>query len=196
MLTSAQQSKKNVPPAHVKSQTTLLPTGQTGERSRDVKDRKRNLRLNGADIYIARLGSTRNDASTPSVVCSGPGHNSLEEPPPPRCKIRSLHDELTHPRAKPKTPDIRVTQPQTKQRTAVASRPCYRCISYMASVGIRRAFWTTEDGTWESAKVSYLMDSLNSMAPGKPADVDAALNSVFVTKHEVLMLRRTMGSNQ
>ena len=66
----------------------------------------------------------------------------------------------------------------------------------MASVGIRRAFWTTEDGTWESAKVSYLMDSLNNMAPGKPADVDTALTSVFVTKHEVLMLRRTMGSSQ
>ena len=196
VLTSAQQRKKNVPPPNVKSQTTLIPTGQTGERSRSVKDRKRNPRLNGADIYIARLGYKRDDASSPSVVCSGPGHDSPEEPPSPRCKIRSLHDELTYSQAKPKTPDVRVTQPQAKQPTALASRPCYRCISYMASVGIRRAFWTTRDGMWESAKVGDLMDSLNNMAPGKPADIDTALNSVFVTKHEVLMLRRTMGSSQ
>jgi hypothetical protein len=196
VLTSAQQRKKNVPAPNVKSQTTLISTGQTGERSRSVKDRKRNHRLNGADIYIARLGYRRDDASSPSVVCSGPGHDSPEDPPSPRCKIRSLHDELTYPRAQPKTPDVRVTQPEAKQVTALASRPCYRCISYMASVGIRRAFWTTEDGMWESAKVGDLMDSLNNMAPGKPTDIDTALNSVFVTKHEVLMLRRTMGSSQ
>lgn len=196
VLTSAQQRKKDAPPASVKSPTTLIPTGQTGERSRNVKDRKRNPRLNGADIYIARLGYKRDDASTSSIVCSGPGHDSPEESPSPRCKIRSLHDELTYSQAKPKIPDARVTQPQAKQPTALASRPCYRCISYMASVGIRRAFWTTENGTWESAKVGDLMDSLNNMALGKPTDVDTALNSVFVTKHEVLMLRRTMGSSQ
>jgi hypothetical protein len=196
VLTSAQQHKKNLPPPNVKSQATLIPTGQVGERSRSVKDRKRNPRLNGADIYIARLGYKRDNASSPSIVCSGPGHDSPEEPPSPRCKIRSLHDELTYSQAKPKTPDARVTQSQAKQPTAVASRPCYRCISYMASVGIRRAFWTTEDGTWESAKVGDLMDSLNNVAPGKPTDIDTALNSVFVTKHEVLMLRRTMGSSQ
>src|SRR5689334_15735058 len=95
VLTSAQQRKKNVVPPNVKSQTTLIPTGQTGERSRNVKDRKRNPRLNGADIHIARMGYKRDDASIPSVVCSGPGHNSPEEPPSSRCKIRSLHDELT-----------------------------------------------------------------------------------------------------
>jgi hypothetical protein len=101
-----------------------------------------------------------------------------------------------NPQAKPKTPDIRVTQPQAKPLAALASRPCYRCIYYMASVGIRRAFWTTEDGTWESAKVGDLMDGLNKMALGKPADIDTALNSVFVTKHEVSMLRRALGSSQ
>jgi hypothetical protein len=78
VLTSAQQRKKNVPAPNVKSQTTLISTGQTGERSRSVKDRKRNPRLNGADIYIARLGYRRDDASSPSVVCSGPGHDSPE----------------------------------------------------------------------------------------------------------------------
>jgi hypothetical protein len=39
------------------------------------------------------------------------------------------------------------------------------------------------------------MDGLNKMALGKPADIDTALNSVFVTKHEVSMLRRALGSS-
>jgi len=69
----------------------------------------------------------------------------------------------------------------------------------MHSVGIRRAFWTTEQGEWEGGKVRDLIDAMDGSiargvdgkgggAGGGPMD-----NGLFVTKHEVLMLRRLMG---
>jgi hypothetical protein len=65
----------------------------------------------------------------------------------------------------------------------------------MSSVGIKRVFWTTDSGTWESAKVRDLVNELDKLGLEQPSDVAATLSSVFVTKHEVLMLRRTMGKN-
>ena len=41
----------------------LIPIGRTGERSSNLKDRKRHPRLNGADLYVARLGSCSNPPS-------------------------------------------------------------------------------------------------------------------------------------
>jgi hypothetical protein len=64
VLTSAQQRKKNVPAPNVKSQTTLISTGQTGERSRSVKDRKRNHRLNGADIRRSTFSKMQDSVIT------------------------------------------------------------------------------------------------------------------------------------
>jgi hypothetical protein len=62
----------------------------------------------------------------------------------------------------------------------------------MHSVGIKRVFWTNDDGAWEGAKVRDLVDaqesSIDNVASGGPMG-----NGVFVTKHEVLMLRRMMG---
>jgi hypothetical protein len=75
----------------------------------------------------------------------------------------------------------------------LASRPCYRCISYMNSVGIKRVFWTTDAGEWECAKVRDLVDALDNLGKMDGCDAATALDNVFVTKHEVLMLRRTMG---
>jgi hypothetical protein len=83
-----------------------------------------------------------------------------------------------------------------KQPSVLASRPCYRCISYMASVGIKRVFWTSESGSWEGAKVRDLVDELDKLGLEQPSDTTTALKSVFVTKHEVLMLRRMMGGNE
>lgn len=64
----------------------------------------------------------------------------------------------------------------------------------MHSVGIKRVFWTTESGNWEGAKVRDLVDALEGSASessGGPVG-----NGVFVTKHEVLMLRRVMGERR
>lgn len=69
----------------------------------------------------------------------------------------------------------------------------------MHSVGIRRAFWTNDQGEWEGGKVRDLIDAMEgSMAKGVSGDGDGASggpldNGLFVTKHEVLMLRRLMG---
>lgn len=64
----------------------------------------------------------------------------------------------------------------------------------MSSVGIKRVFWTTGTGTWESAKVRDLVDALDNLGQEQPSSAAATLN-VFVTKNEVLMLRRTMGNS-
>ncbi|KAK7192784.1 hypothetical protein PSPO01_01492, partial [Paraphaeosphaeria sporulosa] len=79
--------------------------------------------------------------------------------------------------------------------SVLANRPCYRCIAYMNSVGIKRVFWMAISGEWECAKVRDLVDALNDLGLGDAADAHAARSSVFVTKHEVLMLRRTMGGD-
>ena len=64
----------------------------------------------------------------------------------------------------------------------------------MESVGIKRVFWTNDAGQWEGGKVRDLVDALDSSmenaASGGPLG-----NGMFVTKHEVLMLRRAMGQS-
>jgi len=76
----------------------------------------------------------------------------------------------------------------------------------MHSVGIKRVFWTNSKGEWDGGKVRDLVDALElSGSSPDPSDGDgcginggasggATGNGVFVTKHEVLMLRRLMGS--
>jgi hypothetical protein len=61
----------------------------------------------------------------------------------------------------------------------------------MHSVGIKRVFWTNDAGEWEGAKVRELVDALN--CSGESGKGGPTGNGVFVTKHEVLMLRRLMG---
>lgn len=66
----------------------------------------------------------------------------------------------------------------------------------MHSAGIKRVFWTNSKGEWEGAKVQQLVDALESGGDGdRDGDGDEGkVNNLFVTKHEVLMLKRTMGS--
>lgn len=60
----------------------------------------------------------------------------------------------------------------------------------MHSAGVKRVFWTNAKGEWEGAKVEELVDALEK-ADGSVGTESKAL---FVTKHEVLTLRRAWGS--
>lgn len=62
----------------------------------------------------------------------------------------------------------------------------------MHAVGIKRVFWTNVDGKWEGAKVRDLVEAL-AVGDGEPGHDDGGVKGVFVTKHEVLMLKRIMG---
>jgi hypothetical protein len=189
----------------------LLPKGQTKP---SMADRKKHPRLTGADLYVARLGWCRGRAdgtaelptiSVPTLpVPAETGLNDLEtsveslslsssdSSTSPSC---SLHDELTV-STLPPAPGPAGLQTKLAPSIIRASRPCYRCITYMASVGIKRVFWTNDAGEWEDGKVRDLVDALdNSMeSVAKGADGGPTGNGVFVTKHEVLMLRRMMGN--
>lgn len=61
----------------------------------------------------------------------------------------------------------------------------------MHAVGIKRVFWTNAFGEWEGAKVRELVEALEGV--GGDGDGEIADRGVFVTKHEVLMLKRIMG---
>ena len=231
------------------TQPTLSLSGQARHDSVSLKDRQKHPRLNGADLYVARLGwsngegkeghykmshkaSNRQNSleqsldpakrfreskpSSTSSASSSPSHTSASDlptlvssatspsqplMPPIAFRELSLHDELVdpHPRRRPA-----MSSPADSWGCALedhssinASRPCYRCIAYMHSVGIRRAFWTNERGEWEGGKVRDLIDAMEgSMARGVNGEavVGGPMgNGLFVTKHEVLMLRRLMG---
>ena len=62
----------------------------------------------------------------------------------------------------------------------------------MHSAGIKRVFWTNTKGEWESAKVQQLVDALESSGDGEGEGDEGKVSGFFVTKHEVLMLKRGM----
>lgn len=67
----------------------------------------------------------------------------------------------------------------------------------MDSMGIKRVFWSNQDGEWEGAKLRELVDALEMGIGGEDEGGGIGMGQeskgVFVTKHEVLMLKRTMG---
>jgi hypothetical protein len=63
----------------------------------------------------------------------------------------------------------------------------------MHAVGIKRVFWTNDDGEWEGGKVAKFIDALDGEADEAGCGGGPMGNGVFVTKHEVLMMRRKMG---
>lgn len=119
-------------------------------------------------------------------------HTDEEANPSPRVATGSLHKELLNAHIQPRPDTTTTDRPGEKHPSVLSSRPCYRCRTYMSSVDIKRVFWTTGTGAWESAKVRDLVDAMDNVSLGQPSDVATMLNNVFVTKHEVLMLRRTM----
>jgi hypothetical protein len=165
-------------------------------------------KLVGADIYVARLANDRPvPGSRMKKKCYAhdpPSDRTVETASPGTCPITSaespstgsLHDELIIKTPKPK-PLIPASGDGKNPPAAAESRPCYRCVAYMHSAGIKRVFWTNSQGNWEGAKVRDLIDQLDGTMRN---DTDTALGQasvgVFVTKHEVLMLRRLLMGSQ
>lgn len=153
-------------------------------------------KLVGADVYVMRLARPCPSSS----VCKKPhdggqqvgetqhknNSGTCSTPLNLSTSTGSLHDELS---CRTKEPEPLVANPENFEISQIVaeSRPCYRCISYMHSVGIKRVFWTSSEGKWEGAKVRDLVDHLEgtTATSGNPL-----LLPVFVTKHEVLLLRR------
>ncbi|KAF2687498.1 hypothetical protein K458DRAFT_296434 [Lentithecium fluviatile CBS 122367] len=179
-----------------KTQPFLVPQGHAGRRARSVADRTKNPRLNGADLYVARLGWRSTSSKDASHGRRATSENSQDAPPDNLQPLSgSLHDELLNPKLRTPSPSTTLSMSTDRLPTVLASRPCYRCISYMNSVGIKRVFWTTDTGEWECAKVRDLVEALDNLGEGGASNAATALSNVFVTKHEILMLRRTMADS-
>ncbi|USW55189.1 Putative cytidine deaminase [Septoria linicola] len=194
-------------------QPLLIPTG----RAVNTNDRKQHSRLQGADLYVVRIGwsgkplykpgkakapkhesataheadDIADDAVTSSVSSLSPLSIASAS-----SSTGSLHDELINREPSPSSrplPSTAMHDCSFDRDKIHASRPCYRCVAFMSHVGIRRVFWTNDAGEWEGGKVATLIDAMDAgmddAAKGGPTG-----NGVFVTKHEVLMLRRMMGA--
>ncbi|KXS97599.1 hypothetical protein AC578_5745 [Pseudocercospora eumusae] len=204
-------------------QPMLLPTGRASRH--DVLQRQRHSRLRGADLYVTRLGwsgkpkyrpakakravkigdsqeatssasaSTSTDADALAESISSLSSLSITSS---HSGTGSLHDELVNREPSPSPAAISATHDDdfSDSSKVAASRPCYRCITFMHQVGIRRVFWTNDAGQWEGGKVADLVAAMDagmeSNATGGGGPIG---NGVFVTKHEVLMLKRMMGNN-
>lgn len=196
----------------------LLPKGHTSSNSRNAADREKHSRLNGADMYVARLGWWKGAAESqatapdlPSIAfrTSEPDANndpasSTASTLPSGRFTGSLHDELLNRTPSPSPPSSSPSSTTLPLTAVRASRPCYRCITYMHRAGIKRVFWTNDAGAWEGGKVRDLVDALDDpienaaggfggQGVGERGFGGPMGNGVFVTKHEVLMLKMMMG---
>jgi len=177
----------------------LLPKGETGHWRNNITERQKHPRLRGADLYVTRIGwgngMKENKPKRPTTPSEDEPAPDLSSPSrlPSRTSSGSLHDELRDPSPR-LAPQSNPSISDTALPCSVvhASRPCYRRVSYMHSVGIKRVFWTNDDGKWECAKVAELVQALECAGDGK-GEGGPLGNGVFVTMHEVLMLKRMMG---
>ena len=174
-------------------QQFLIPVGQTASSRTNVALRQLDSRLRGADLYVARLvwqaspkETIANEVDTATAELPSSSMSLLSTASSKTPSTGSLHEELSCLSRTPSAPSRSPALADSSARVpvAVSSHPCYRCVSYMHRAGIRRVFWTNNEGQWESSKVRDMMDLLEG---GK----DAAMG-MFVTKHEVLMLRQHM----
>ncbi|OAL49425.1 hypothetical protein IQ07DRAFT_511014 [Pyrenochaeta sp. DS3sAY3a] len=186
-LKSIKNERGSLDPHRARGQSALMQ--KSFQDSHSVKERMKQGRLHGADLYVARLLPELGGkpAKQPIESVLQVDTNSS----PPLC-TGSLHEELVR-RPVEETAKNEPSGPHTEQpATAGMSRPCYRCILYMESAGIKRVFWTTDSGDWEGAKIRELVDAVNGFGLEQTPETAAALNNVFVTKHEVQILRRVM----
>ncbi|KAH8890253.1 hypothetical protein GQ53DRAFT_842431 [Thozetella sp. PMI_491] len=168
-------------------------------RACSTAERMKHPKLVGADVYVVRMANFTSDGTAdlePSLV--GVTNGGVEATAPTNLtSAGSLHEQL-----RCKDPESNKTAPRPSHSTfyarALESRPCYRCVCYMHSVGIKRVFWTNSEGSWENAKIRDLVDMLNGNGPCNTttAEESVADLGVFVTKHEVLRLRRSFRDSE
>ncbi|KAL8801077.1 MAG: hypothetical protein Q9182_004716 [Xanthomendoza sp. 2 TL-2023] len=183
----------------------IVPQSRIVTKSHLVAERMKDSRLNGADLYVARLGKkgnvnhydcgcrydkhTAKDPVTELVIGTEPSPSDSSLSPQAKLPTGSLHEELRFPSSIEKNQPTAKSGSKSELLTATHSRPCYRCISYMHSAGIKRVFWTNNKGEWEGGKVRDLVDSLEApLSPNSDGMMDGA-GSVYVTKSEVLLLK-------
>ncbi len=201
-LTNSQHHKKPPPGPLPKAQQILITKKKYLNTKPNVAARTKDLRLKGSDLYVCRLGSLntalRHKPTPPTA-------KDLNLAPPPTTSLSlsqkseplSLYDELSLLSRSASPSSSSMALPESEHYPEFrASRPCYRCVTAMHAVGIKRVFWTNQDGEWEGAKVRDLVEALEV---GIEGDDGAGLGTgqenkgVFVTKHEVLMLKRSLG---
>ena len=199
-----------VPPQQQhKTSAIVVPQSRILTKSHQVAERVKDSRLNGADLYVARLsrvgkanhydcGCRHEDSLNKEMAKVEPIEEARERPSSEagssietKPLTGSLHDELRFPTStKERSPGPKAVSSQ--QVTATYSRPCYRCISYMHTAGIKRVFWTNNEGQWEGGKVRELVDALDGPMSagddGSPGST-SGIGSVYVTKSEVLLLK-------
>ncbi len=188
------------------SAATVVPQNRIATKSHRVAERMKDSRLNGADLYVARLGragkvnhhncgchlnqSISSVADAAAVVDTGGEQKNIDigASAKPKPLTGSLHEEL---RFQQPVEESNPSVHQNARLTATHSRPCYRCISYMHSAGIKREFWTNYQGEWEGGKVRELVDALECPNPstGEVTTGQSATGAVYVTKTEVLLLK-------
>ncbi|KAH9885157.1 hypothetical protein F4778DRAFT_787333 [Xylariomycetidae sp. FL2044] len=169
--------------------------------SHSLRDRMKHRKVRGVDVYIVRIGAAqeRTYKRKKESKKSSMADDTLNGVAPPytasaaaTAPPRSLHDELTCKEPKPKLSEVDGTG-ETNKLVSLSSiresRPCYRCILYMHSAGIKRVHWTNEEGDWRSAKVRDLYDQLSGSTT---CNGQEGADGVFVTKHEILLLRRLL----
>ncbi|TVY25792.1 hypothetical protein LHYA1_G004557 [Lachnellula hyalina] len=189
--TNRNQPSRKSPPLPPKTEQILVTKKSTLNSKPSVAARTKDLRLKGSDLY--EIAKYFPQSTTGPHIPSQIQLNLHPHPPNPPPTSLSLHDELSTLSRSPSPPSP-PTEPPPPKPEIRASRPCYRCVSAMHAVGIKRVFWTNVDGEWEGAKVRNLIEALEGgggeEASGEGAKVD---KGIFVTKHEVLLLKRVMG---
>ncbi|KAL8847591.1 MAG: hypothetical protein Q9221_007368 [Calogaya cf. arnoldii] len=184
------------PQQHNKTSAIVIPQNRIVTKTHQVAERTKDSRLKGADLYVARLGKTgksnhyncgcqyQTSSNTHTKSTSTNPEGSVQPAPKAKPPTGSLHDELRFPSPSEKPKPITIVKPG-EHLTATHSRPCYRCISYMHSAGIKRVFWTNTKGEWEGGKVRDLVDALEGPVP----EGSIGAGAVYVTKSEVLLLK-------
>jgi hypothetical protein len=182
----------------------LVPIAHSTPKAGKIDRRRVDNRLDGVDLYVVRQAWKHHPGKKNTLTDSKEGEevsslcSNFASMSPVDCapiKPLSLHDEILC--KFPRSPKIgsEGSSQSEPPLLATSSRPCYRCISYMQWAGIRRLFWSNQDGEWEGDKVRDLVDALGLDEASWGAS-DETSASMLVTKHEILMLRRQMGENQ
>lgn len=204
-LIDGQQQQRQQQQQQHKPGAIVLPQNRIMTQSHHIAERIKDSRLNGADLYVARLGRVRKEdhsdcgcqgeksiateGATLSDTDSEP--TGLAEPSKAKPLTGSLHEELRFPSPSEEKSPTPQSVCKSERLTATYSRPCYRCISYMHSAGIKRVFWTNHQGQWEGGKVRELVDALEGSASPSGVGLTGVSGGgpVYVTKSEVLLLK-------